>query len=130
MARRRGRPRGAFSAGKEHFLLEAHVVFAHHRDLQFLARAEVGEHARLAHLGDLGHRADRQAFEPDLRGQCQRGIDDGGLGLLALLGGPGRLGGNGGGGHRGNLRIKRTVVLFCRGFHFWLRKNLQLLKVN
>jgi hypothetical protein len=85
---------------KEHFLLETCVILAHHRDLQFLARTEVGEDARLAHLGDFGHRADRQAFEPDLRRQCQCGIDDHGLGLLAFLGGAGRLGGNGVDRHR------------------------------
>ncbi|MNT21235.1 hypothetical protein D3C72_1565680 [compost metagenome] len=86
--------------GEEHLLLEAGVVLAHHGNLQFLARAEVGEDARLAHLGDLGHGADRQALEPDLRGQRQRGVDDDGLGLLAFGGGAGRLGGNGGGRHR------------------------------
>ena len=72
----------------EHLFLEALVVLADHRDLQFLARAEVGEHARLAHLRDLGQRADGQAFQADLRGQAQRRVDDGGLGLLAFLQGP------------------------------------------
>ena len=59
--------RAAPQRGVEHFLLEARVVLADHRDLQFLARAEVGEHARLAHLRDLGQRADRQALQADLR---------------------------------------------------------------
>ena len=34
------------------------------RDLQFLARAEVGEHAGLAHLHDFGEGADRQPSRP------------------------------------------------------------------
>ena len=72
----------------EDLFLETRVVFADHGDLQFLARAEMGEHARLAHLGDFGQGADGQAFQADLRGQAQRRIDDGGLGLLALLQGP------------------------------------------
>jgi hypothetical protein len=113
----------------EHLFGKFGVVLAHHRDLQLLARAEVGEHARLAHLGDLGHGADRQALEPDLRGQRQCGIDDHGLGLLALLGGAGRLGGNGIDGHRGTSRQKRTVVLFCRGFRFLAGKDLEPEKV-
>ena len=85
IARRRGRPRGSLQRRVEHLLLEALVVFAHHGDLQFLARAEVGEDARLAHLRDFGQRADRQAFQADLRGQAQGRVDDGRLGLLALL---------------------------------------------
>ena len=68
----------------EDLLLEAVEIFAHHRDLQLLARTEMREHAGLAHVHDLGHRADAQPFETDLAGQAQGGIDDGGLGLLAL----------------------------------------------
>ena len=52
----------------------------------------MGEHARLAHLRDFGQGADRQAFQADLRGQPERRVDDGGLGLLALLQGLGRRG--------------------------------------
>jgi hypothetical protein len=44
----------------------------------------VGENARLAHLHDLGKRADREPFQPDLRRQSERGLEDGGAGLLAL----------------------------------------------
>jgi hypothetical protein len=64
--------------------LEFRVVLAHHRDLQLLARAEVREHARLAHLRDLGERADRQALEPHVRGQGQRGVENRGARLAAL----------------------------------------------
>jgi hypothetical protein len=60
------------------------VVLADHRDLQFFARAKVGKHAGLAHARDLGQRADAQALQPDLRGQAERGVHDGGLGLLTL----------------------------------------------
>ena len=45
----------------------------------------MGEHARLAHLRDLGQRADGQALQPDLGGQAEGGVDDGGLGLLPLV---------------------------------------------
>ncbi|MCY1381823.1 hypothetical protein D9M69_697800 [compost metagenome] len=45
----------------------------------------MGEHARLAHLHDLGQRTDGQAFQADLRRQPEGGIDDGGLGLLTFL---------------------------------------------
>jgi len=44
----------------------------------------VGKHAGLAHLRDFGQGADAQAFQPDLRGQAQSGINDGQLGLLAF----------------------------------------------
>ena len=40
----------------EDFLFEPVVVLADDRDLQFLARTEVGEDARLAHLRDFGQR--------------------------------------------------------------------------
>jgi len=72
----------------------------------------MGEHARLAHLRDLGHGADRQAFQANLLRQVERGVDDHGLGLLPLLGRAGVFGGNGIEGH-GWYKIKRTVVLFC-----------------
>jgi hypothetical protein len=68
----------------EHVAFEAGVVFAHHRHLQFVARAKVGKHARLAHAHDVGQRADGQAFEPDLRGHAQGSVNNGRLGLLAL----------------------------------------------
>ena len=71
--------------GEENLVLEARVVFADDGDLQFLARAEVREHARLAHLRHFSERADGQPFEADLRGQAQRGVHDRGLGLLALV---------------------------------------------
>ena len=77
-------------AGKENLLLETSMVFMHHGDLQLLARAEMGEHARLAHAGELGDRTDGQAFQPHVRGQVQGRLDDGILGLLALLQGPAR----------------------------------------
>ena len=112
--------------GEEHFLLEARVVLADHRDLQLLARAEVGEHARLAHAHDVGQRPDGQTLEPDVRGQTQRGIDDGGLGLLPLVqrtlaaaaraGGAGGFGGAGFDGSGHGRRQKRTFVLFCSKF--------------
>jgi hypothetical protein len=69
----------------EHLLLEARVVLADHRDLQFLARAEVGEHAGLAHPVTSASAPMLKPFQPDLRGQAQRRVDDGGLGLLALV---------------------------------------------
>jgi hypothetical protein len=40
---------------------------------------------RFAHLRDFGQGADREALQADLRGESQRRIDDGSLGLLALL---------------------------------------------
>ena len=61
-ARRRGRPRGSFIAGKKTSSSKTQVVFPDHRDLQFLARAEVGEDTRLAHLHHLGQRTDRQGL--------------------------------------------------------------------
>jgi hypothetical protein len=70
---------------EEDLFFKAHVVFADDRDLQLLARAEMGEHAGLAHAHDLGQRAYAQAFQPDLRGQAQGRIHDGRLGLLAFL---------------------------------------------
>jgi hypothetical protein len=77
----------------------------------------MGEHARLAHLGDFGQRADGQAFQADLRGQAQRRIDDGRLGLLALLQGRPSRAARGLEGSSvtdmGSREIKRTVVLFC-----------------
>ena len=69
----------------EHFLFKACVVLADHRNLQFLARAEVGEHAGLAHAGDLGQCANAQTFQADLGGQAQGRLDNGGLGLLTLV---------------------------------------------
>jgi len=120
VAKQRSQPRQAarlLHRRIEHLLLEARVVLVDDGDLEFLARAEVGEHARLAHAGGFGQRADRQPFQADLRRQRQRGVDDGGLGLLPLVQGataPRRA-------RRGNWRlrqghgnaIKRTVVLFC-----------------
>ena len=53
-------------------------------------------------LRDLGQRADRQALEAHVRGQAERGVEDGGARLLALVQGAaqavsaGRLSGVGG----------------------------------
>jgi hypothetical protein len=71
--------------GEEHLFLELGVVLPDDGDLQFFARAEVGEDARLAHLHDIGEGADRQALEPHVRGQAQGRLEDGGAGLLAFL---------------------------------------------
>src|SRR5207253_8163222 len=51
----------------------------------FRSRAEMSEHARLAHVRDFGQRADRQPFEAHVGGQRKRGVEDGRAGLLALL---------------------------------------------
>ena len=51
---------------KKDLFLELDVIVADHRDLQLLARAEVGEDARLAHAGDLGQQ--RRSTGP--RGPC------------------------------------------------------------
>ncbi|MPM84591.1 hypothetical protein SDC9_131664 [bioreactor metagenome] len=61
------------------------MVFADHGDLQFLARAKMRKHARFAHAGDIGQRADGKAFQPDVRSQPQRRVDDDRLSLLAFL---------------------------------------------
>ena len=103
------------------------VVLAHDRDLQLLARAEMGEHARLAHARHLGQPADRQALEADLRGERQRRIENGGARLLPFQERPRRRGiGRRRGrrrGERGRMQgigVKRseaenrTIVLFCR----------------
>jgi hypothetical protein len=71
--------------GEEHLFLEARVVLANDGDLQFLARTEVREDAGLAHLRDLGQRADGQALQPHVRGQAERGFQDRGACLLALV---------------------------------------------
>jgi hypothetical protein len=72
-------------AGKKHLVGKPLVILADHRDLQFFARAKVGKHARLAHVGDLCQRADTQAFKPNLLSQPQGGVDDELFGLLTLL---------------------------------------------
>ena len=69
----------------EHLFLELGVVLADDRDLQLLARAEVGEDARLAHPGDLGQGADRQPFEADVRRERERGVDDRGARLRPFI---------------------------------------------
>src|SRR5205085_9414457 len=68
----------------EHLFLELAVVLADDRDLQLLARAEVGEDARLAHPGLFGERADREALEADARGKRERSVENGGTRLLPL----------------------------------------------
>jgi hypothetical protein len=60
------------------------VVFPDDGNLQFLARAKVGEHPRLAHASHFRQRTNAQALQTDLRGQAQGRIDDGRLGLLPL----------------------------------------------
>ena len=70
--------------GPEHLVLELRVVLADDRDLQLLARAEVGEHARLAHAGHLGQGADRQSLEADMRGERERRVENGGACLAAF----------------------------------------------
>ena len=104
--------------GSENFIFKTPVVLAHHRDLQLFARAEVRKNARLAHAHDLGHRANAQTLQPDLRGQAQRGVNDGGFGLLALvLTADGSLNwrskGCGVQGSDRHGKKKRTIVLFC-----------------
>ena len=116
--------------GVEHLLLEPRVVLAHHRNLQLLARAEMREHARLAHLRDVGDGADRQALESRAGGQAEGGVQDHGAGVLPLQERTRRDGEfalrrrrrhrrsseQHGHGRRGlgPQRRKRTVVLFCR----------------
>ena len=92
---------------------------------------EVGEHAGLAHLHDLGQRADGQAFKTDLRGQAQRRIDDGGFGLLTLLQraagvgiGTGALGGTGDGHGRRDAQPVRCAAQY-RTHHFDLSRGAQ-----
>src|SRR6185369_1117521 len=60
----------------EYLLLELAVVFADDRDLQLLARAEVGEDSRLAHPGDFGEDADRQALEAVVGGERERSVEN------------------------------------------------------
>ena len=76
----------------------------------------MGEHAGFAHAHGLGDGADGQAFQPDLRGHAQGGVDDGRLGLLPLgqRGRPARRGHNGieSGYGMGHGNQKRTIVLF------------------
>ena len=110
----------------EHLFLELGVVLADDRDLQLLARAEMGEHARLAHPGHLGQRADRQAFEA----RCARPAPSAASRIAARVCWPfmQRLGRCGVGRRRRRCRRrenprrradaaigqKRTIVLFCR----------------
>ena len=68
----------------EDLVLELGVVLADDRDLQLLARAEVGEDARLAHAGHFGQGADREPFEADVRRERERCVENGGARLLAL----------------------------------------------
>ncbi len=88
-ARSRGSAARFAHRREEHLFLEAAVVLADDGDLQLFARAEVGEHARLAHLRHVGQRPDGQAFQAHLRGQAQGGIEDGGARLQAFLQGLG-----------------------------------------
>src|SRR5690606_27062828 len=93
----------------EDLLLETRVVLAHHRNLQLLSRTEMRKDARFAHVHEVGQRADGQPLEAVLRGKGQGGIDDGGLGLLALrLGFDPAGGGIAHGGERGRCRPKET----------------------
>jgi hypothetical protein len=94
----------------EDFVGEPLVVLAHHRDLQFLARAEVGEHARLAHVHQLGQRADRQAFEPVVRRQAERHVEDRGPRLPPLGQRPRGGSGDGRFGQGRNKTNGRTIL--------------------
>jgi hypothetical protein len=69
----------------EHLFLEPFVVLADDRDLQLFAGAEVGEDAGLAHAGDFGQGANRQALDAHLGSQAQGSVQDGSAGLLALV---------------------------------------------
>src|SRR5207245_1397643 len=83
--RARARPPAACSPRRaKHLCLELGVALAHDRDLQLLARAEVREHARLAHARDLGQGADREPLETDVRRERERCVENGGARLLAL----------------------------------------------
>ena len=68
----------------EDLVLELGVILGDDRDLQLLARAEVGENTRLAHPRHLGEGADRQSLEADLRCQAERCVENRGPGLLAF----------------------------------------------
>ena len=70
---------------KENLFFKAGVVFTHHGNLQFFTRTKVGKNARLAHMHDLGQRANAQALQANLRRQAERRINNGRLGLLAFL---------------------------------------------
>ena len=102
-------------------LLKTLVVFADHRDLQ--PRASRNGQTRPT-CSCPSHRPARlwTTLQPDMRGQAQRGINDGRLGLLAFVHGPpfapgaaavlrGVMG-------RGHGKIKRTIVLFCTNCGF------------
>ena len=58
-----------------------------HRQLQVLARSEMGEHAALGHADRLRQRADRQAFDAGEAGDVVGAIDDGFAGGGAFGGG-------------------------------------------
>ena len=60
----------------QHFVDEPLHVRFQHCELQLFARAEVREHAALAHLHRIGQRADRQAFEPLAARRQKRSLDD------------------------------------------------------
>ena len=103
MARSRGSPRGSFSAGRRDEDDEALAGGIEHRQLQVLARAEMGEDAALGHAHRLRQRADRQAFQSGRAGDAVGAVDDG------LAGG----GAFAGGGHDGHgWKIARPFVLF------------------
>ena len=63
-------------AREEDFLFEAVVVELDHFELQVFARAEVREHAGLAHAHAVGQQADGQAFEAVAACEFQRHVQD------------------------------------------------------
>jgi hypothetical protein len=51
-------------------LPELRLAVREHREQQLVARAEMGEQARLRHAGGVGEGADGQAVEPRLADQA------------------------------------------------------------
>jgi hypothetical protein len=95
--------------GEEDFFLELDVIVPDDGNLEFFARSEVREDARLAHPGDLGQQADGQPLEALVGRQSQRRLDDRGARLQPLLQGTGRSA-KGGGVVHGVCRDKPAFV--------------------
>ena len=111
----RSQPRQAARAGDrraQHDVDETGRVLLQHRELKLLARAEVGEHAALAHVQPLGQRPDRQSLQTLAAGDRERLLDNGGARALALarmaLGG--RAGSGAGRRRRGSGRVHLQVL--------------------
>ena len=73
------------SAGRNTTLaVELRLAVLEHREQQVLARAEMGEQARLRHAGRIGQGADGQASRPSLLTMLQRLVEDRGARALAF----------------------------------------------